>query len=1015
MNFLKIAWQDISSIFKNKFIRISVTAIIVVPLLYSLLYLAAFWDPYNRLSDLPVAVVNMDKGSMKDGESVNYGKDVADKLRENNKIGWRFVSYEDAKKGVEGKDYYAMFVIPEDFSAKVMSAKDGAPKQPEILYTANEKRNFLAAQINGKVLVELKAEITKNISKVYTKVAFDKLHEIKDGMNKAADGSSELADGINTLKDKVPEMKDGVGKLYDGSNQLKEGIGQLKDNVPTLVEGVSKLYEGSSTMTSGIGELKGKTDEITKLIAQNPQIKALLSPSTIQKVNKLAKDGAYIASLDTSVLDNINPNTVNAISKTMVDVNSLVNSKELKEMVSTPSIQLVISQMDFSKPENAAALKERVDNLNALMSDVQLLRGTISKVDSNKLNNMLMPLKDLAVLAKQNPVAFAAKVNDLHNTLAGAAALAKDKQTIDSMNLLLNNMDNVKALLGTATNSMAKINISDKDKAELAALSDKDLAAISANKDAMVSAITNLTAKGMLSQEQARPMIAAIKIGADMSPALKDLMNVQQALNNPSTKVLMSSLQGLDSNKLKASAAMLSQLQANGSFIEEMANNITLDNVKALMPLMEVTQNLDKLKGDLAKNEENLKLLDEIMQKSQDGSLQKLMPLVSKVKTDMDSSKPLIDSLMKDPTLPQKLANSSELLAKLKAMQGDVKDSSDLIAMAQRALNEGNIEKAQGFINAIPKLTEGVNSLYDGSKQINSGLAQLNEKVPALAAGTNKLYDGSSQLQQGLKQLNDNMPELQDGAQKLADGSKELKDKLSEGASELNKNLVNDSETMSKFVSEPVTMNEKPVYSVKDYGTGFTPYFIPLSLWVGALMMFFVITDKVDENINASPASVVIGKFLSYGYIGILQAVLASVVVLFLGLKPANVPLYILFNIFMSFVFIAIIQSLIFLLGEVGRLLSIVLLILQLTSCAGTFPLEVVPTFFKVLNPFMPFTYCVSGLRELISGVDYGVLAHDTAVLAGVMITFLVVSVLMKERADKLQKKIRERKESVVA
>lgn len=213
---------------------------------------------------------------------------------------------------------------------------------------------------------------------------------------------------------------------------------------------------------------------------------------------------------------------------------------------------------------------------------------------------------------------------------------------------------------------------------------------------------------------------------------------------------------------------------------------------------------------------------------------------------------------------------------------------------------------------------------------------------------------------------------------------------------------------MAGFVSEPILIDEKPMNPVKNYGTGFTPYFIPLSLWVGALMMFFVITDKVDEDIKASSASLVLGKFLSYGYIGIIQAVLASSIVLILGLKPSSIPLYYAFNILLSLVFIAIIQSLVFLLGQAGRLLSIVLLILQLTACAGTFPLEVVPKFFRVINPFMPFTYAVSGLRETISGLDYSVFMKDVSVLLVVMIVFLMISVAMKDHADRLQEKIKQ-------
>src|SRR4051812_11373816 len=105
MNFLKVAWRDISSIFKNRFIRVSVIAIIIVPLLYSLLYLDAFWNPYASIKDMPVAVVNQDKGSTKDGEKVNYGDELVDNLKKKQEVGWRFVTKKQAEDGVKGKDY----------------------------------------------------------------------------------------------------------------------------------------------------------------------------------------------------------------------------------------------------------------------------------------------------------------------------------------------------------------------------------------------------------------------------------------------------------------------------------------------------------------------------------------------------------------------------------------------------------------------------------------------------------------------------------------------------------------------------------------------------------------------------------------------------------------------------------------------------------------------------------------------------------------------------------------------
>ncbi|MEW8955256.1 YhgE/Pip family protein [Clostridium sp.] len=815
MNFLKIAKQDISSTFKNRFIRISVIAIIIVPLLYSLLYLAAFWDPYNKLNDLPVAVVNMDKGAIKDDEDFNAGKDVVDKLKENSVIGWKFVSYEEAQKGVEGDKYYAAFVIPENFSEEVMSAKDGAPKEPKIFYTANEKRNFLAAQINGKVLVELKGEISKNITKQYTEVAFDKMYELKDGMEKAADGSKELSEGLDTLNSKVPELSDGVEKLYDGSGQLKDGLGELNSKIPTLSGGVNQLQDGSKTLSTS--------------------------------------------------LDQYRNSAINPVATGIKDLNN-----GLKGSVLPGAKKLEEGSYNLAK-----GLGQAIQSSKPLSDGAESLSNNLSKLQDG-----------------------ASKLKDGEKSLEAGIGSLKE-----GSNQVANGVD---ALIDESTKAQGKLQ----------------------------SSVENNLKKYLASNPEAMK-------DPNMQMFLKDLEEIKQ--------------------ESKASLPQVASLKKGA---HDLNNGISSFG--------------QGIEGFIKGSEE----------------------------------------FSKGATLYSEGAKSFSLGAN--SLTGGIKvlhKGAEDLNSGLRGLNSGlndkfskGLEKIDG---SMPMVVDSTNKLYDGAKKLDGGLSELSGNVPVLAEGVIKLYDGSNALNTGLGELNSNIPELSDGVTKLYDGSKELSDKLGDGSQQLKDNLKNDSETMGKFVSEPVKMDETKFDAVPDYGTGFAPYFIPLSLWIGALMMFFIITDKVEGGEDATPGSLVLGKFLSYGYIGIIQAVLTSVVVLFLGLKPANLPLYILFNVFLSFVFISIIQCFIYLLGEAGRLLSIVLLVLQLTACAGTFPLEVVPDFFKALNPFMPFTYAVSGLRELISGVDYSVLTKDFVVLGSTMVVFLVISVIMKGHADKLQERVRNKKEEV--
>lgn len=913
MNFLKIAWRDISSIFKNKFIRVSVTAIIIVPLLYSLLYLYAFWDPYSKLQDMPVAVVNMDKGSIKDSEKVNYGEDIVDNLKKNDEIGWRFVSFDKAQKGLKAKDgYYAMFVIPEDFSKKVMSAKDGKPEQPEIIYTSNDKKNFLAAQINGKVSGELKAEIIKSITKEYTKATFDSIYEVKDGLNKAADGSKEL--------------KDGMIKAEEGTSKLKDGVAEFKKNVPAMQDGVNKLYNGSSELSNGLKLFKINSDKLMG-ISQNKSLEVLKNPNTINSTKTLMKDAMVLKDADTSMLkvvpQIITPKNMQVLGKValdfkQIDMNSLTNIQEINTLM---------------KPENMA-------NVNKLLNETE----SLSKVDINKMLPLMSMLNNSdKIVSLLNSAEKLGNV-DVNKMTSFMKAQSEGADKFISTSKMLNSHESEleQAIL---TNS----NLSPAQKAQLVAIAKG------------YSTLTKTTADNMTNSSNTLN---------DMAVSLNDL------------------------------ASMQNQVKENAALINSVKTSLSKENVQYLNSVL---PQLVTLKGDLDKNKESLAAVKSLINKvSTDKDMQASLAKLQVLEQDLNTAKPIILEIQKNITPEQmkNLANAPELLNQLLKMQKDLKDNEKLLQVAQNALTEDNVKMAENLIATMPTVADGVNKLYNGSLALNGGLKQLNEKVPQLSDGVNKLYSGTDELYTGMT--------------KLTDGSKELSDKLKEGSDKINKNLVNNSETMGEFVSEPIMMADKPINAVKNYGSGFAPYFIPLSLWVGVIMMFFIITDKVDSDVEAGSASIVAGKFISYGFIGLLQSVLASIIVLALGLKPNNIPLYFAFNIFMSFVFIAIIQCLIFLLGQAGRLLSIVLLILQLTSCAGTFPLEVVPKLFKVLNPLMPFTYCVSGLREVISGVDYSILGRDTAVLAGMFVAFFAISIILKEHADKVQQKIEEKKQEIV-
>lgn len=817
MNFLKIAGKDIKSIFKNRFIRVSVIAIIIVPLLYSLLYLDAFWDPYARLSEMPVAVVNLDRGSSLDGENVNYGQDVVDSLKNDDQLGWRFVTNEQADKGLEGKEYYAKFVIPENFSASVLAGKSGSPQVSNLKFVCNEKKNFLAAQINSKVEALLKEQVTSTISNQYVTVAFEKLYDVKDGLVQAADGSKQIYDGMNQLNEKVPMLEGGTKQLKDGSLQLNNGqsklnsavlqlstgLGTLNDKIPTLSNGISQLYDGSNELKGGI---------------------------------KTAADGS-------NQLTDGSKSLYTAFSKTIYP-----------------------------------AVIELQSGANKLNSSLEAGKGNIGKLNEG-----------------------AVAINEASNTISESSDLIKDGYT-----------------------------------------------KVKSGVDELIGGV-NTSSQTM------------VLVGEDLTKAMK---STDENEKNANVMAALQKLQTLQEQS-KDMPQKLAELKQGSEYLDVKLNEFDDGINQYTVKVKEFTTGTTSLTSSIA----DVGL-----------GVNKISAGLNKLESGLNES------------------TSGSFGNGLKA----VSDNMISLNSGLNKLNGGASQISSGLSEVksnVPDLSQGVSALYLGSKE--------------MMVGSNTLVDGQSKLNTGIDKLSGKVPELKDGVSKLYDGSKELKTKLEEGATEIKGGLVNSPETMGEFVGEPVKMNVEPINPIPNYGTGFAPYFMALSLWIGAIMMFFVIPSKTDDDENTSKFDKVIGKFLSFAFVGIIQAILVSTVVMMLGLNPSNVPLYIGLTIFFSLVFIAIIQCLIFLLGDAGRLLGIVLLILQLTACAGTFPLELVPNIFKVLNPFMPFTYVVEALREVISAtvINYSVIVKDMLILGVVLIVFLTISVIFKNAGEKLQVLIEGRKE----
>ena len=209
---------------------------------------------------------------------------------------------------------------------------------------------------------------------------------------------------------------------------------------------------------------------------------------------------------------------------------------------------------------------------------------------------------------------------------------------------------------------------------------------------------------------------------------------------------------------------------------------------------------------------------------------------------------------------------------------------------------------------------------------------------------------------------------------------------------------------LADYSEEPVSTDTQHVQPVDNYGSAFAPYFMSLSMWVGGLMIFFGIYLDYQKKIRilSKDSDHVVLRAFVFMLLGLLQAVLLAFVIHHaLGIKVANLGMLYLSCCLVSLTFISIIQFCLVHLGDAGKFVALLLLILQLTSCAGTFPIETCPTFFQKLYPFMPMTYSVRLFKEALAGTWNGSVTKDVLILVAIMVVFTLATTLLSAYRDR--------------
>jgi putative membrane protein len=354
-----------------------------------------------------------------------------------------------------------------------------------------------------------------------------------------------------------------------------------------------------------------------------------------------------------------------------------------------------------------------------------------------------------------------------------------------------------------------------------------------------------------------------------------------------------------------------------------------------------------------------------------------------------------IDAALKDFALRHPDLQDDPAIKQEVGINDKIRTGITEINTAVASLNAGLAELKSKHL----QLTAGLGTFGSSLNQVSSGASRFSDGAQSLSVGVGKLVKGWDDLLAGIDKL-------VLGENQLLSGSGELSTSLRKGADELGR--IHSSQALFDMMANPVRIVEQPLTKLPNYGTGMAPFFVSISLYVGAMLLSTVFPLRAPLT-GPAPSGwlLFLAKYSLMALVSLGQTLIASYVLIsWVGLRPFSNVVYFLYMFFLSLVFMAIILLFIILLDNMGRFVVLILFVLQLAATSGTFPVELGPQALQTLHRFLPITYSVQGFRMLLTLKDYSELWRNSVIMAGyllvsVALTIVICTIVVKRNRDK--------------
>lgn len=485
--------------------------------------------------------------------------------------------------------------------------------------------------------------------------------------------------------------------------------------------------------------------------------------------------------------------------------------------------------------------------------------------------------------------------------------------------------------------------------------------------------------------------------------------------------------------KAQTNLPLVAQIADNGESLTLSINGL-LNKTSEVMDT--VTPNIKQDLGLLQQTAAAAAQLSSIIQNSQ-VNIQTIQTGLNQASQRLNTALPVVNSVLQfferlnalNQRFAPEIGNIQQIKNSLEQQQFTVNQIRDIVnkggkpavelasRLRQQSINAANAlnQFLSRFDSSIaPKIQQAFQEAKTSANNAQIVLSDVKSTLPDVQKILNDASKGLVVGKSEILAIQSQLPVVEAKVNRLASNIRSFEAK--ENIDDLIRLLRHDYKKESEFFAHPVELKENKIFPIPNYGSAMSPFFTTLSLWVGALLLVSLLSvDVVQEDHSYKSYQVYLGRFLTFLTIGLLQSLTATSGDLFLLHTHVVGKLwFVLFGLLISAVFMLIVYTLVSVFGNIGKALAIVLLVLQISASGGTFPVQTMPRFFQAINPYLPFTYAISMMREAAGGILWPIVIRDICVLILFSAIALMIGLVLKKSINRLSinfvNKVREGK-----